>query len=238
MDNRMDKKQVAASEYMEVRTQKGLEKIQLNKVLYFMSDVRVIEAHMENGEILRFYKKLDELQASLSDLSFLRCHKSFLVNSRRITKITREYLFVGDEKVPVSRTYYVKMREQGLIGKKHGKVEIVDNKTSSLKHRDMGILKCISGKFKGTVLYIYSNEKIVFGRSYEKADLVFDEMEISREHCWIQYNDKINGYFICNCSANGIFINDQYITEKNSIVNLKQGDKIQLAETDNVFQVG
>ncbi|MGN0153912.1 MAG: LytTR family transcriptional regulator DNA-binding domain-containing protein [Lachnospiraceae bacterium] len=231
-------KQVSDSEYMEVRTQEGLEKIQLNKVLYFMSNVRIVEAHMENGKIIQFYGKLDDLQDSLQESSFLRCHKSFLVSKRQITKMTREYLLVGNEQIPVSRTYYVKMREQGLIGKKHAKIKVVEDKDPSYKGESPGKIRCINGKFKGMVLQIYPNEKIVFGRSYEEADLVFDEMEISREHCWIQYNDKINGYFICNCSTNGLFINNRYVTEKNHIISLKQGDKIQLSETDNVFEIG
>lgn len=231
-------KQVPDSEYVEVRTQKGLEKIQLNKILYFMSNVRIVEAHMEDGQIVQFYGKLDDLQDSLLESFFLRCHKSFLVSKRQITKMTREYLLVGNEQIPVSRTYYVKMREQGLIGKKHAKIKVVEDRNTPYKSESMGKIRCINGKFKGMVLHIYPNEKIVFGRSYEDADLVFDEMEISREHCWIQYNDKINGYFICNCSENGLFINNCYITERNNIISLKQGDKVQLSETDNVFEIG
>lgn len=220
-------------QYMEVRNGQGVDRIELGKVLYFTSDVRVIEAHMMKGHVFRFYGKLDEVQEELGKNDWLRCHKSFLVNRKYIRQITREYLITESEQIPVSRNYYQKFREMGLIGKDKDKIQVM----ASMHRQKPGVVRCISGTYKGMEYHIYPNEKLVFGRGYDQADVVLEEPEISRVHCWIQYNHITDRYYISDQSVNGTYINGQKIEVQDSIIEMKAGDQIQLAKTQQIFEV-
>lgn len=221
-------------EYMEIRTGQGVEKIETNRVLYFTSDVRVVEAHMETGKVFCFYGKLDEVQECLAADEWLRCHKSFLVNRKWIRQIKREYILVAKEQVPVSRNYYLKFREMGLIGKERNHIQM----SGGAKRQKIGIVHCVCGKYEGMDFYIYPNEKLVLGSGYEKADLIFDEATIDFEHCWIQYNNVIDSYFVCNCSRNGIYIDDTMVGEYNKVQEAALGARIRLADTQQIFEIG
>lgn len=130
------------AEYLEVKSRLGVEKIELKKVLYFMSDVRVVEAHMQRGETFRFYEKLDVVQEQLDSDEWLRCHKSYLVNRKWIRQITRESLTIGKETIPVSRNYYMQLRDKGLIGRDKDKMEM----TSAPDRKDMLVWFVVSAE--------------------------------------------------------------------------------------------
>ena len=49
-------------EYMEIHTQHGLQRILLEEVMFFSSDVRIVEVHLKDENVYRFYGKLDEVQ--------------------------------------------------------------------------------------------------------------------------------------------------------------------------------
>ncbi len=219
---------------MEVRNGQGIEKIELNRVLYFASDVRIVEAHMETGKVFCFYDKLDDVQSRLAEEDWLRCHKSFLVNRKWIRQIKREYILAAKEKVPVSRNYYLQFREMGLVGKERSKIEM----SGVARQQKIGVVHCIGGKYEGMDFYIYPNEKLVFGRGYDQADLVFDEENIDLEHCWVQYNKETDSYFVCNRSLKGICINGTPVTEYNTVRETALGTQIQLADTEQIFEIG
>ncbi|MEG0325225.1 MAG: LytTR family DNA-binding domain-containing protein [Cellulosilyticaceae bacterium] len=49
------------------------------EILYFKSDRRKVQALTTKGEY-DFYGKLDEIEESLVDKGFMRCHQRYLVN--------------------------------------------------------------------------------------------------------------------------------------------------------------
>lgn len=226
-----------SSGYLEVRTFGGLQKIWLNKVLYFTSDVRVIDAHLVSG-IIRFYGKLDEIELQIKDGTFLRCHQSFLVNKEMIDKLTREYLLVRGERIPISRSRYEQMKQQGLFEKEGKTISFLKNKSVSNRWNDTGAVVGIAGKYTGAIIRIQPNQKIVFGRNHEMADFVLDEKAISRRHCWIQYDQSSRKYYVCDQSANGILVNETYYLEKDRVVELNSEDELRFADTENVFKLG
>lgn len=207
-------------EYIEMHTRQEIHRIRLEEVLYFSSDVRIVEVHLVEGTTYRFYGKLDEVQQVLRD-TFLRCHQSFLVNKNKISRITRKWVWVQEQQIPVSRTYYVQMRQDGLL-EGNGNVRTVSKENRAVKGR----VRCISGKYQGSEFRIYPNEKLVLGRGYDRADIVLDDLQISREHCWIQYNTQADSYFVCNCSANGIMINDVWLEERDRLWEVRSGDRL------------
>jgi len=85
-----------------VRSDGKIQVVYPQRILYIESDRRKLHIHM-GGEVLTIYATLDAISQNLPD-SFVRCHKSFLVNMRCIESMDAHHitLFTG-ETVPVSQ---------------------------------------------------------------------------------------------------------------------------------------
>lgn len=85
-------------------------RIPIGEILYFESVSHHIHLHRADGtETLIFTGKLDDIENELSSLSFVRCHKSFLVSTMAIERIDRREMticLVNGRKIPVSRRCY------------------------------------------------------------------------------------------------------------------------------------
>lgn len=80
--------------------------INLDEVLYFESQLRLIIIHIVDRE-LQFYGKLDDVQKEIEDVTdlFVRVNKSCYVNFKKIEKYTKTNVKIGSEKIPISRKY-------------------------------------------------------------------------------------------------------------------------------------
>ena len=87
--------------------------INLNNLLYIVSDnvyQEFISLEGEKTAAVLVRNTMGNIEKSLSDYKiFLRCHRSYIINTNRITSIirkSRQYYFVLDktnEKIPISR---------------------------------------------------------------------------------------------------------------------------------------
>lgn len=142
--------------YVEVRMQGKIKKIWLNQVKFFMSNIRLIEAHMINGELLSFYGKLSDLEKKIDGAGFMRCHSSYLVNRYYVEQITRRKIILCGEHIPVSRRYYSKMRDDGLVGIGHKRIE-----SSAMPMQPVGILVNTKGEHVGNINNLYAGNNYV-----------------------------------------------------------------------------
>lgn len=79
-----------------------LYNLDVNKIVYIESDRRIVIIHERNQEI-RIAGKLDDIETQLPG-SFLRCHKSFLVNMNFISSFDGTAIrTANDVVIPVSR---------------------------------------------------------------------------------------------------------------------------------------
>ncbi len=86
--------------------------IDLNDVVLFESKHRQVRAYFENGESVRFYKKLDDVQEEIDNyVFFLRINKSCLINSIHCD-IQKDEVTVFNRHIPVSRTYKKEFKER------------------------------------------------------------------------------------------------------------------------------
>lgn len=85
----------------------------LDQIKYFTSDGRKIMAckRSEEDEI-SFYAKLNELEKTLREEGFLRCHQSYLVNTKYVQAYSRTEIDVEGEFIPISRRYVEEVRKQ------------------------------------------------------------------------------------------------------------------------------
>lgn len=78
--------------------------VPLKEIFYFESDRRKISICCVSGKGYTFYGKLDNIEQQLKKLDFVRCHQSFLVNTKKILSIKGGDLTLSDGNVlPISK---------------------------------------------------------------------------------------------------------------------------------------
>ncbi len=80
-------------------------------ISYVSSSNHILHFHLQDGTRHTSYGKLDEMQPRLTEHCFIRCHKSFIVNIRHVTKLAKEGFYIEDTLIPISRTYTASARE-------------------------------------------------------------------------------------------------------------------------------
>ncbi|MCQ2463632.1 MAG: LytTR family DNA-binding domain-containing protein [Clostridia bacterium] len=87
---------------------------ELQDILYFESERRIIKVYTENDEV-SFYDKLSSVEDKLKDSDFVRIHQSFLVNAKRIKNISGLTLTLQNGKeLPISKSKLKKAKEAYL----------------------------------------------------------------------------------------------------------------------------
>lgn len=95
-----------------VETKNGKQFIPFDKIIYFEAREKKIFVNTLYEEFA-FYSSLDVLEQTLPE-SFVRCHRSYIVNKKKITQIlfSRNTVFCGEKiAVPLSRSYKPALKE-------------------------------------------------------------------------------------------------------------------------------
>jgi len=90
--------------YLEVPFQRKTARIAYADLRYVESMSDYVNIHLTDGSTLRSKVKISHLEKQLPD-SFIRIHRSFIVNRSLVNSFNREELLMGEEAFPVSRTY-------------------------------------------------------------------------------------------------------------------------------------
>lgn len=88
---------------IQVRALHGIEELSSGDIVYIQSDGVYIQIHTTAGKITQ-RKLLKEIQDELP-ASFIRVHRSYLVNTQYIDKRTATTLTLRGETIPISRSY-------------------------------------------------------------------------------------------------------------------------------------
>lgn len=93
----------------------GGKRLFTDNLIYVESRKHKSVFYYQEEELTRYqiYEKLDEIEKTLKDFSFLRIHKSYLVNMRHIRKINNYIaeLSTGEE-LPIPRIRYQKVKKE------------------------------------------------------------------------------------------------------------------------------
>ena len=90
--------------FITIRSNRKRLRIEFNNLLYIESMADYIKIHLADGEELRSKEKISHLEKELPD-SFIRIHRSFIVNKEKITSFNREEVLLGKIELPISRSY-------------------------------------------------------------------------------------------------------------------------------------
>lgn len=90
-------------EVILVRANRSNRQLFLNSIQYIESLADYVRIHLDNDEVIS-KEKISSLQNRLPAY-FIRTHRSFLVNSQKISQFNREQVHVGTTEIPIGRTY-------------------------------------------------------------------------------------------------------------------------------------
>jgi len=89
--------------YFFVKTGKTLRKILLDEVLYFEGEKEYVRLVTGTSDLL-IYRRLKDIEEQLS-APFARVHNSYIVNTKLLSKIQDNHIYIGDKQIPVSEKF-------------------------------------------------------------------------------------------------------------------------------------
>jgi DNA-binding LytR/AlgR family response regulator len=90
------------SSYIFIKSEKRIEKIELNDILYAESLGNYVSIHTENKKIIA-YLTMKSLESQLPLNEFIKIHQSYLVNCSKINAIEGNEIKIGSKSLPISR---------------------------------------------------------------------------------------------------------------------------------------
>jgi DNA-binding LytR/AlgR family response regulator len=90
--------------YIFIKSEKRIEKIELNDILYAESVGNYVSVYTENKRILA-YLTMKSLESQLPEDEFIKIHQSYLVNCAKIEAIEGNEIKIGGKSLPMSRNY-------------------------------------------------------------------------------------------------------------------------------------
>ena len=76
-----------------------------SEILYVESNDREVTIYATENRTYRNKTGISQWESILGD-DFIRIHRSYIVNREAITSINKEYVYIGDSQLPISRKYY------------------------------------------------------------------------------------------------------------------------------------
>lgn len=177
---------------------------------------------------LSFYGKLNEVSELLSGYGFVRCHQSYLISLQHVSKYHDGFLYAHGNSIPVSERY----RSRIINFFDNNASMYISNPLSTRQRHLIGVLICISGEYKGSIVRIYPNIDYELGRDGKVCEIVINLPYISRRHCTLTYHEN-STYTITDHSHNGT-----YLIQDNSRPKKLIADKIEVLPTGSVICFG
>lgn len=107
---------------------------------------------------------------------------------------------------------------------------------SAPAQKEMGLIECEGGHFRGEVFPIEADVPLAFGRDPDECDIVFpaDNLHVSRKHCVITLKPVGHIYEVLCTSANGMLVGGEVCAGEQKKT-VKRGTTISIGDKENVF---
>lgn len=96
-------------EHLVIKSGYNLHRVLFEEVLYIESYSEYVHYHLENGSKLTANQSLSKLVSSLPN-SFLRVHRSYVVNGEKVSGLKERELQIDDHTIPISDSYYKEVK--------------------------------------------------------------------------------------------------------------------------------
>ncbi len=94
----------AAVDHIFIKSDKKMVKINFSELLYIEGLSNYVKIHTIEDTLV-VYEKMSDLILRLPSQSFMRIHKSYIVNTEKIKTYTKEYVEIKKMHIPISLTY-------------------------------------------------------------------------------------------------------------------------------------
>lgn len=95
----------SSGESVFVKDGYAFRKILFDEILFLESDANYVTIHLAGGKKIMVRNKLDDFILQLDKKLFIRIHRSFAVNRKKIEGVFPTELSVGTVKIPIGKTY-------------------------------------------------------------------------------------------------------------------------------------
>ena len=91
-------------EYITVKSGYDLHKIKYEDIFYIESDSEYVNFNMKDKKVMS-NNSLKSLENELPSGTFIRVHRSFIVNKNKVSSLKGKSIMVGETSIPISATY-------------------------------------------------------------------------------------------------------------------------------------
>ena len=88
-----------------VKQRSGYINISTDEILYVEGFGDYVNVHLQEGRKVTVLSTIKAMDEQLSEFSFMRIHRSYIANLKKIDRIVENDVFVQGRSIPVSRTY-------------------------------------------------------------------------------------------------------------------------------------
>jgi len=99
----------SAPKTITLSTDQGVHVVRTEEILFCKASGSYTEFHISGRSPVIISKPLKYAESILTSNQFKRVHRSYLINSEKISKFTKEdggFVYIGNEVIPVSKKYY------------------------------------------------------------------------------------------------------------------------------------
>ena len=98
-------RETVVTDYILVKSGSKHHKINLEDIVYIESLKDYIKIHLENDTSIISKYKLGEMEQELSAYQFLRIHRSYIINTSKITAFSSNDIDVNTQEIPIGASY-------------------------------------------------------------------------------------------------------------------------------------
>ncbi len=102
------KEHIDSNEFMFVRSDRIMVKIDFNDIIYIESYSDYIKINLSNKTIVT-RETISAIEAKLPKNFFIRIHRSYIISIKHITSFTNEQVIILKKSLPISRSYKSKV---------------------------------------------------------------------------------------------------------------------------------
>ena len=99
------KRETVTTDYILVKSGSKHHKVNLEDIVYIESLKDYIKIHLENDTSIVSKYKLGEMEQELSVHQFLRIHRSYIINTTKITAFSSNDIDVNNQEIPIGASY-------------------------------------------------------------------------------------------------------------------------------------
>ena len=96
----------ALDEYISVKADYKVSLVKISDIVYLESEGEYVRMHLADGTTITTLFRLKNMETALPSESFMRVHRSYIVNLRTIKAYVKGRIFLNDtEYVPIGENY-------------------------------------------------------------------------------------------------------------------------------------